>query len=133
MWQEHQGSTLHLFHEGGMGRKPFTEPENKGMSTRGARTGKGQRGSTEVCTCDWKKGNGTSVRVEATKQEENVTTESGLRDVLMLVSDVDFLKDSLRECERRVQPTEEARDGKDLTFYLGLLLMEYFHGHISFN
>lgn len=51
----------------------------------------------------------------------------------MLASDVDFLKDSLRECERRVQPTEEARDGKDLTFYPGLLLMEYFHGHISFN
>lgn len=51
----------------------------------------------------------------------------------MLASDVDFLKDSLRECERRVQPTEEASDGKDLTFYPGLLLMEYFHGHISFN
>lgn len=94
---------------------------------------KGQRGSTEVCKCDWKKENGTSVRVEATKQEENVTTESGLRDVLMLVSDVDFLKDSLQECERRVQPMEEARDGKDLTFYPVLLLMEYFHGHISFN
>lgn len=133
MWQEHQGSTLHLFHEGGMGRKPLTEPENKGMSTRGARMEKRQRGSTEVCKCDWKKENGTSVRVEATKQEENVTTESGLRDVLMLVSDVDFLKDSLRECERRVQPMEEARDGKDLTFYPVLLLMDYFHGHVSFN
>lgn len=103
------------------------------MSTRGAQDGEGAEGSTEVCKCDWKKEKGTSLRVEATKQEENVTTESGLRDVLMLVSDVDFLKGSLRECERRVQPTEEVRDGKDLTFYLGLLLMEYFHVHISFN
>lgn len=51
----------------------------------------------------------------------------------MLVSDVDFLKGSLQECERRVQPKEEARDGKELTFYLGLLLIKYFHVHLSSN
>lgn len=72
--------------------------------------------------------------MEATQaRRECAHRESGLRDVLMLVSDVDFLKGSLRECERRVQPEEEARDDKDLTFYLGFLLIKYFHVHISFN